>query len=458
MHQDDSTPSQQWELRIPVETPGFATDDSASSAHSADLHAAIGRTTRRLGPFLMLMYIVSFLDRANIGFAKQALETAEGINEHVYALAAGLFFIGYSFCGFPSNLILHKIGAKVWLALLMVCWGLVSMATMFISGSTSFYVLRVLLGIMEAGFFPGAILYLTYWFPNGVRGRMLGLFYLGVPLALIVGGPLSGFLLAMHPWGGIQNWQWMFLVEGFMAVVLGVSAFWYLDSRPANARWYPAPEKKALTEALAHEEQERRSVGPARLLPMLRDLRVMHFLLIYILLQMSTYGAIFYLPAEISALLHKPAGLEVGLVSAIPWICTLTAVYFLPRAADRLNKHRQFAALGLLIAGGASFVFPSAGPRVGLVMLSIAVSGFIAVQPLFWTFPTAYLADRAAAGGIALIGMGNLGGFFAPNVKVWADDHFGSPRAGLYVLAGLTIVNAGLMFLVRSRRLPANPA
>ena len=400
----------------------------------------------------MLMYVVSFLDRANIGFAKQALQSSEGITEHVYAMAAGLFFISYSTCGFPSNLILHKIGAKVWLGFLMVCWGLVSMATMFVTGSTSFYLLRLLLGAMEAGFFPGAILYLTYWFPNGARGRMLGLFYLGVPMALILGGPLSGLLLSMHPWGGLQNWQWMFLVEGFMAVALGASAFWYLDDRPSKAAWLPAEEKQALTAALAREEKERWSVGPARLLPMFRDVRVLQFLLIYTLIQMSTYGAIFYLPAEISALLHKPAGFEVGLVSAIPWICTLAAVYYVPRAADKRRQHRLFAALTLLVAGCASFAFPTAGPLVGLLMLSIAVAGFITVQPLFWTFPTAYLADRAAAGGIALIGAGNLGGFIAPNVKVWADDYFHSPRAGLYLLAALTVLNAGLIAFTASRK------
>jgi MFS transporter, ACS family, inner membrane transport protein len=179
---------------------------------------------------------------------------------------------------------------------------------------------------------------------------------------------------------------------------------------------------------------------------------VMRFLLIYALIQMSTYGAIFYLPTEISALMHKPAGFEVGLVSAIPWICALAAVYFVPRAGDAFNRHRGFAALTLLISGCASFIFPTAGPRVGLAVLSIAVSGFIAVQPLFWTFPTGYLADRAAAGGIALIGMGNLGGFLAPNVKVWADEYFGSPRAGLYLLAGLTVLNAGLIAATKIRR------
>ncbi len=419
--------------------------------HSPDLQAAIQRAGKRLAPWLMTMYVVSFLDRANIGFAKQALESSEGINERVYALAAGLFFISYSSFGFPSNLILHRIGAKVWIAFLMVGWGLLSMATMFVTGPTSFYVLRLLLGVMEAGFFPGVILYLTYWFPNHVRGQMMGLFYLGVPLSLILGGPLSGLLLDMPRLGGLQGWQWMFLVEGFIAVALGLVAYWFLDNKPANAQWLPEVEKHRLLEALGHEDAERRSAGPASLLPMLRDPNELRFWLIYLLIQMSTYGAIFYLPAEISELLHKPAGFEVGMVSAIPWICTLAAVYYLPRLADERRIHRGLAALILLVSGAASFVFPTAGPVVGIIALSIAVSGFIAVQPIFWTFPTAYLADVAAAGGIALIGTGNLGGFLAPNLKVWADEHFHSPRAGLYVLAALTVLNAGIILTLRSR-------
>ncbi len=414
--------------------------------------AAVARVRKRLVPYLMLMYVVSFLDRANISFAKQALESSVGISEHAYALAAGLFFISYSLCGFPSNLILHKVGAKRWLTFLLVAWGLASMATILVSGSTSLYLLRLILGIAEAGFFPGAILYLTYWFPSRVRGEIVGLFYLGVPLALIIGGPLSGFLLEVHPSRALQGWQWMFLVEGLMAVALGLTSFWYLDNKPANAKWLPQEEKQALSDLLAREEADRRSTGPAQLLPMLRNLRVLRFLLIYALIQMSTYGAIFYLPTEISALMHKPAGLEVGLVSAIPWVCALAAVYFVPRAGDALRRHREFAALTLLAAGCASFVFPTAGPIAGLVALSVAVSGFIAVQPLFWTFPTGYLADRAAAGGIALIGMGNLGGFLAPNVKVWADDYFGSPHAGLYLLAALTVLNAGLIATTKVKR------
>jgi MFS family permease len=432
--------------------PALNLPPAVLSTSDPTLDRAISRAVRRLTPFLMLIYVVSFLDRSNIGFAKQALERSVGISESIYALGAGLFFISYSLCGFPSNLILHKVGAKKWLALLMVGWGVVSMANMFVSGATSFYLLRLLLGVLEAGFFPGAILYLTYWFPNSIRGRVLGLFYLGIPLALILGGPLSGLLLEIRPLFGLQSWQWMFLVEGFMAVVLGLFAFWYLDNRPANASWLPAEEKQALANALALEEEKRRSTGPAKLLPMFRNPRVMHFLLIYALIQISTYGAVFYLPAEISALMHRPVGIEVGLVSAIPWICTLIAVYFLPRVADKLHKHRQLASLTLMISGCASLTFPTAGPRIGLAMLSLAAAGFIAVQPLFWMFPTRYLADRAAAGGIAVIGMGNLGGFLAPNLKVWADEHFGSQHAGLYLLAGLTILNAGLIALVKDRR------
>jgi MFS family permease len=412
---------------------------------SPALSAAIARVRGRLTPYMMLLYVVSFLDRANISFAKQAMQASIGISEQTYALAAGLFFVSYSLCGFPSNLILHRIGARHWLSFLLVGWGVASMATMFVTGSASFYVLRILLGVLEAGFFPGAVLYLTYWFPGRVRAEIMGLFYLGVPISLIVGGPLSGLLLDLHSFAGLQGWQTMFLIEGFFAVILGVCSFRFLENNPADARWIPDEEKKALMDCLAHEEHSRRQESPAQLLRVFRDFRVLRFVLIYALIQMSTYGAIFYLPAEVARLLHRSAGLMVGAVSAIPWLCALAAVYFLPRYADRKLIHRNLAALILVLAGCASFVFPAAGPYPALIALSIAVSGFIAVQPIFWTFPTGYLADRAAAGGIALIGTGNLGGFLAPNVKVWADAHFGSPHAGFYLLAAFTVANALLI-------------
>src|SRR6516164_578642 len=215
-----------------------------------ELAATVARMRRRLVPFLMLMYVVSFLDRSNIGFAKEALEATVGISPASYALAAGLFFISYSFCGFPSNLVLHKVGARVWMTTIMVAWGLASTATMFVKGDVSLYTVRLLLGCTEAGFFPGVILYLTFWFPARVRGEIMGLFYVGVPIAMIFGGPLSGLLLEMHNFAGLHGWQWMFMVEGLIAVLVGIAAYWYLDDRPANASWIPADERKALAKIL----------------------------------------------------------------------------------------------------------------------------------------------------------------------------------------------------------------
>ena len=426
--------------------------DASSIAPNGKLAGAVTRIRLRLVPFLMLMYVISFLDRSNIGFAKQALESSVGISPASYALAAGLFFISYSFCGFPSNLILHKVGAKIWMACIMTAWGVASMATMFVRGDISLYTVRLLLGVAEAGFFPGVILYLTYWFPSRVRGEIMGLFYIGVPVAMIFGNPLSGFLLEMRTVAGLQGWQWMFFIEGLIAVVVGIGAYWYLDNRPSQASWIPTDEAAALTELLSAEEIERRSSSPGKLLAMIRDPRVLLYLAIYSLIQISVYGVVFYLPTEVSALIHKPAGIEVGFVSAIPWLFALVAVFWLPRAADRSQSHRKFAALPMFVGGCASFVFPTAGPVVGIMALSLAISAFVGVQPLFWTFPTGYLADRAAAGGIAVITMGNLGGFIAPNLKVWADRFFGSERAGLYLLAGLTMLNAALILMVKDRR------
>jgi len=403
------------------------------------------------------MYVVAFLDRANIGFAKQALETYAGITPEAYALAAGLFFISYAAFEIPSNLILHKVGARLWMARIMVTWGLVSMATIFVVGSRSFFALRLLLGAAEAGFFPGVILYLTYWFPNRARAQVFGLFYFGAPLALIFGGPISGLLLQMNPVGSLRNWQWMFLVEGSFAVAVGVWSYKYLGNRPADATWLSTAEKGALENALADEQSQQYPDGRLRLASMLRDPYLLQFALIYFFLQMSIYGVVFYLPSEVSTLINKPAGFEVGLVSAIPWICALVGAFLLPRLADWLNQRRRVTAIALAVTGCASLLFPLAGPRAGLISLSIAAAGLIAVQPLFWTFPASYLSGNAAAAGLAMINaLGAVGGFVAPNVKAWADDRFSSPRAGLFVLAIVTLLNAGLVAIVRTPHLPAN--
>ena len=411
-----------------------------------ELDRAIALARRRLVPFLLLMYIISFLDRANIGFAKQSFQADVHISDAAYALGAGLFFLSYALLEVPSNLAMHRVGARLWMCRIMVTWGLISAAMMFVSNATWFYILRLLLGAAEAGFFPGVILYLTYWFPDRVRGQIMGLFYFGAPLAFIFGGPLSGVLLELDGVAGLKGWQWMFLIEGLLASIVGVWAYWYLDSKPSEARWLPPAEKQALLAAIGREEHSRGEHGPAALGGAFTNPRVLLFIAIYFLIQMSVYGVVFYLPSQVAQLLGTKVGLEVGLVTAIPWICAIIAAYALPRAADRSGSHRVIAAATLAVSGIGIAVSAASGPALALIALCFAAAGFIAVQPMFWTFPTGYLSGVAAAGEIALINaLGALGGFVAPNVKNWADVSFGSASAGLYVLAATTIVGAILI-------------
>jgi MFS family permease len=426
------------------------------------LDQGVARARRRLLPFLLSMYVVSFLDRTNIGFAKQALQQSAGISEAAYALGAGLFFLTYALFETPSNLILHRVGAKVWLSRIMVTWGLISAATLFARGAVSFCLLRLLLGAAEAGFFPGVILYLTYWFPNRIRGQMLGLFYLGVPLAFVLGAPLSGFLLdirgpQMHGWLNLQGWQWMFLVEGLLAVVGGVVTFWYLDDKPDHASWLPEPEKQVLLASLSFEESERRAHGPSSFPALFRSPRVLLFALIYFSIQVGVYGVVFYLPTYVASILGESIGMRVGLVSAVPWIFSLIATFLLPRLGDRHRNHGLLASLCLLSSGLAISLLAvtgaTAGSGLALAALCVAASGLLAVQPLFWTFPTKYLAGTGAAGGIAMISaLGNLGGLMAPNIKVWAELHFRSHQAGPFALAAFVFPGAYLIAALGKRK------
>jgi MFS family permease len=426
------------------------------------LHQSIARARCRLLPFLLSMYVVSFLDRANIGFAKQALQQSAHVSEAAFALGAGLFFVTYALFGVPSNLLLHRIGARIWLSCIMVLWGLVSACTLFVTGERSFCLLRLLLGAAEAGFFPGIILYLTYWFPNRIRGQMMGLFYLGVPLAFVLGAPLSGLLLDiplshLHTALHLEGWQWMFLVEGLLAVLGGIAAFLWLDDKPQTARWLPELERQALQTVLSREESGRRAHSPSSFLATIRNPRVFHCALIYFLIQIGVYGVIFYLPSDVAAILGTTIGLRVGLISAIPWIASLAATFWLPRLADRYQSHRLLAALALLASSLAIFLLPLAGPAITLTALCIAASGLIAVQPIFWTFPTSYLSGTAAAGGIAMISaLANLGGLIAPNIKVWAEIHFHSHRAGPFALALLTLP-APFLVAALGRQKPRRP-
>ena len=411
----------------------------------------ISKATWRLVPFLLLMYILAFLDRANVGFAKESFQLDTGISEAAYAFGAGVFFAGYALLEVPSNLIMHRVGARIWMARIMVTWGLVSAAMMFAHTATTFYVLRLLLGIAEAGFFPGVILYLTYWFPSYARAKVMGLFYFGAPLAFILGSPISGLLLEMDGVLGLKGWQWMFMVEGLLATATGIWAYFYIDDKPADASWLDAEEKRVLNAAVAAEDQDKRVHGPHGVLAALCNPGVLYLSAIYFLIQVAVYGVVFYLPTQVAQLLGKKVGLEVGLVTAIPWICALIAAYLIPRYSDRTGERRWTAAFTLAVAGAGIAVsaVASDSPLVALIALCFAASGFIAVQPLFWTFPTGYLSGAAAAGGIALVNsFGAAGGFTGPIVRTWAEQSFGWPLAGLYVLGLAAFIGAILIAIV----------
>ena len=416
----------------------------------------LAKISWRLLPFLLLMYIMAFLDRANVGFAKVAFQADTGISDAAFAFGAGVFFVGYALLEVPSNLIMHRIGARIWMCRIMVTWGLVSAAMMFAHNETTFYVLRFLLGVAEAGFFPGVILYLTYWFPAAHRAQAMGFFYFGAPLAFIFGSPLSGLLLELDGMGGWHGWQWLFAVEGLMAVAVGIWAYFYLTNRPADAQWLTTDERRQVQDIIASEERAKGGHQHS-LLAALCQPRVLYLALVYLLIQASVYGVVFYLPSQVAGLLGTKVGLKVGLVSAIPWVCALLAAWWVPGFAQRSQKPRTVASVTLLVAAigmAASVSFSS--PLLGVAALCFAAAGFIAVQPVFWTFPVNALAGAAAAGGIALINsLGAVGGFVAPIVKNWAEGHFHSPAAGLYLLAGTTVLAALLVLGIRARMAPA---
>lgn len=416
------------------------------------LARAVTQATLRLVPFLLLLYILAFLDRANVGFAKLALQSDTGLSEAGYAFGAGLFFAGYALLEVPSNLIMHRVGARLWLSRIMMTWGVAAAAMMFAWKPAVFWLLRFLLGVAEAGFFPGVILYLTYWFPAADRARVLSLFYFGAPLALIFGGPISGALMECDGLLGLRGWQWLFLVEGLAASAVGVWAFWYIPNRPVNAAWLSSREKEVLQQAVDAENAAKAAHHAKGLLAALAHPRVLHFAMIYLLIQVSVYGVTFYLPSQVERLLNRKAGLEVGLVTAVPWLCALLALWLLPRVASRFRDRRRVAAFTLFVAGVGIALSSSASPGLALAALCVAAAGFIAVQPVFWTFPTERLSGWVAAAGIALINsFGAVGGFIAPNVRSWADRSFGSESAGIHVLAVSTGLGALLFLLIEKR-------
>lgn len=406
----------------------------------AQLSGIITKLHLRLMPVLLMMYVMAFLDRANVGFAKQGLEANAGIDNAAFAFGASIFFIGYAVLEVPSNLILHRVGARVWMSRIMVTWGLISAATAFVTTPHTYYVARFLLGMAEAGFFPGVIYYLTYWYPSSARARSVGMFFYGAPLALTFGGPLSGQLVA-HDAFGLHGWQVMFIVEGLAASLGGIAVLFLLKDGPQKATWLTDDEKQVLQAELQKDNATREHSSVMRTL---RNPRVLFLALVYLLIQAGFYGLTFFLPTQIASLLGTNVGLKVGLVSAIPWAAALVAVTIIPRWCDARGNARGVGALALGISGCALAASAlTSSPWLAMIALTVAASGLIVAPALFWTLPTGILGGAAAAGGIGLINaLGNLGGFAAPNLRAWLDALFANHIAGLLGLCAVCLIGA----------------
>lgn len=422
------------------------------SSKDAGFEDAIYRKVSwRLVPFLLLCYVVAYLDRVNVGFAKLQMLNDLKFSETVYGLGAGVFFIGYFLFEIPSNVILHKVGARVWIARIMITWGLISAAMMFVTTPTMFYVLRFLLGVAEAGFFPGIILYLTYWYPAERRGRTTTWFMTAVALSGVIGGPLSGWIMqTFDGHNGWSGWQWMFLLEGIPSVLVGLWVLAFLDDRISHAKWLTAEEKAVLERNVAAESAHKEDLPVRRVLS---SPRVWMMSAIYFSFVMGLYGISFWLPTIIRQTGVKGA-LDIGLLTAIPYGVAVLGMVLVARSADRRGERRWHIAIPAL-AGAIGLVLSVLWydrTVLAMVGLTLATIGIMTTLPLFWSLPTAFLAGTGAAAGIAMINsLGNLAGFISPYAVGWLKDLTQSTNAGMYLLAGCLVVGAVLTLLVPAR-------
>ncbi len=425
-----------------------AVPTSIAGAHDAFEEATYRKVAWRLIPLLLICYIIAYLDRVNVGFAKLQMLEQLGFSETVYGLGAGIFFIGYFLFEVPSNIILHKVGARMWIGRIMITWGILSAAMMFVTSPTMFYVMRFFLGVAEAGFFPGIILYLTYWYPSHRRGRMTAMFMTGIAGAGVIGGPLSGAIMKFADGAmGWSGWQWMFLLEGIPSVLLGVIVIVMLQDRIAEATWLTADERDLLIRNIAadgeHKEEE-------SVLKVMASGRVWLCAAIYFSYVMGLYGVSFFLPTIIKAMGYKDP-LDIGMISVIPYSVSVIVMLTVAKSADRSRERRWHVAIpGLLGAVGLALsVVLSKNAMLAIAALTLGLSGIMATLPLFWSLPTAFLAGTGAAAGIALINsLGNLSGFVSPYAVGLLKDATGSTDAGVYMLACGMVVGALLTLSV----------
>lgn len=426
---------------------------SLAAATSEIEQRTIARVQTRLIPFIFICYVIAYLDRVNIGFAATELQRDLGLSDAAFGLGAGLFFLGYCLFEVPSNLILERVGARLWIARIMIVWGLVSMAMAMITDVWSFYLLRVLLGIAEAGFFPGVILYLTYWVPARHRAKTSALFMMAIPVSVIIGAPLSDALLRLDGMAGLRGWQWLFLIEGAPAVILGIATLFYLTDQPSHARWLKDDERAWLTETMDRERAARRTVGHGSILASLKSGKLWLLCTIYFMNTMVTYGVFLWLP-RILRDASKDTGLAVGWLTALPFVVALAGMVLVGRHSDKTGERKWHVAVCALVAAAGLLLAVMFQDNVPMLVLAFTLSqlGQRSLLAVFWAIPPIFLAGSAAAAGIALINsLGNLGGAVGPTVVGWLRGSSGNYTSGLLILAAALVIEA---ILVASMRLP----
>ncbi|RWR29302.1 MFS transporter [Sinirhodobacter populi] len=403
----------------------------------------------RIIPFIMLLYFIAFLDRVNVGFAAIHMNEDVGLSPSIFGFGAGLFFIGYFLFEVPSNLALEKFGARLWIARVMITWGLISGAMAFVQGPTSFYILRFLLGAAEAGFFPGIILYLSYWFPAKSRAQVTALFMAAAPISVALGSPISGLLLEMDGLAGWHGWQWMFVLEAIPALILGVVVLFYMTDRPEKAKWLDAEEREWLSGTINAERAAKEHAGASHsILKGLTDPRVLALSLVYF----GTSAGLYTLGIWAPQMLHGMGltSLQTGLVNAIPPILAVIAMYVWSRHSDRTGERTWHVTLACLAAGVGLFFAGFAVSLVAVVLALVLVNaGVSAAKPPLWSMPTMFLSGSAAATGIATINsLGNLGGFVGPYVIGLIKQATGSFEWGLYFVASLLVLSAIVTLII----------
>ena len=432
-------------MSIPASVAGVKIDPRIEES-------AYSKVNWRLMPFLFVSYIFCWLDRVNVGFAKLQMQQQLGFSDTVYGLGAGIFFIAYFIFEIPSNLLLEKVGPRRWIGRIMITWGLVSALTMFVNSTETFYACRFLLGLMEAGFFPGIILYFTYWYPAGRRAHTTALFLTAIPVSGVVGGPLSGGILeAFSGAHGLMGWQWLLLLEGLPSIILGIVSLWYLDDGIDAAKWLNAEEKEVLKHHIAAEKQTKKRHA---LKDGVLSWRVWVLGIVYFCFVAGLYGLSFWLPQMI-----KSSGIQnafhVGLLTAIPNAIAIVGMLLIGRSSDRTLERRWHTLICAVVAGVGLSLSAAYGSDTWLAVSAVSVGmvGIMACLSIFWSLPTAILAGTAAAGGIALVNsMGNLSGFVSPYMLGYIKDTTKSLALGLYALGGLIVFGAILVMIFAHRQ------